>query len=287
MAEVMDAEPRDSRPVRRRRVRVGFGAIALVAAIVVVGGVLAVAVFFVSEGRPIPSFPSLAAHPDSSLQGTVAYTNGSSRCVRVVAAAGQPAKDVLCLGAWKPSPANAAVQAKEVNAPQLVWRQDGRLEVTMFLMRVGPEAAGKAPTYTPEWQKIVDVRTGAVETVPAAQLPSAPNLTTRPTVNPTGQQLAYTSNEQTGQIKVTLTSQTGTSTLLSAHGPGEYSYRLYSVFWAPNWQWIAADDGRILVITPGDPPVTRVLVDGSGGESDFPAFAVTAENLLTQTTPNL
>jgi hypothetical protein len=48
---------------------------------------------------------------------------------------------------------------------------------------------------------------------------------------------------------------------------------------APNWQWIAADDGRILVITTDDPSTTRVLVDEprgsrSGGTSG-PTFAVT------------
>jgi hypothetical protein len=36
-----------------------------------------------------------------------------------------------------------------------------------------------------------------------------------------------------------------------------YSYDLHAAFWAPNWQWIAVDDGRILIITPGAPPVTR------------------------------
>ena len=56
-------------------------------------------------------------------------------------------------------------------APQLVWRADGRLEVTGLLMKVGPETAGKAPVYTAAWQKVVDVRTGKVEDVPTAQLP--------------------------------------------------------------------------------------------------------------------
>ncbi len=288
MAHVMDVKaPRHSRPIGRRRVGAVIGVIAALAAVLVLGSVLVLAIFHADEGRPIPAFPSLAAHPDSSLQGTVAYTYGPSRCVRIVAAAGQPSKDVLCLGTSQPKPAQAAVQAKEVNVPQLVWRPDGRLEVTMLLMQAGPGTAGKAPAYTPEWQKLVDVRTGGVEDVPASQLPSATNQTTRPSVNPAGQQLTYTSDEPTGRVKVTLTGATGTRTLLSAHGPGEYGYRLYSVFWAPNWQWIAADDGRILVITPGDRPVTRVLVDGAGGERAFPTFAVTTQNLLAPTAPDV
>jgi hypothetical protein len=89
----------------------------------------------------------------------------------------------------------------------------------------------------------------------------------------------------TGRVKVTLTDANGTRTLLSAHGPGEYGYQFGPVFWAPNWEWIAAaDDGRILVITPNDPAVTRVLVTGSGGGAGGgtagPTFAVTSANLL-------
>jgi hypothetical protein len=62
---------------------------------------------------------------------------------------------------------------------------------------------------------------------------------------------------------------------------------LYSIraFWAPNWQWIVADDGRILVITTDDPSTTRVLVDeprgGRSGGTIGPTFAVTADNILT------
>jgi hypothetical protein len=248
--------------------------------VVVVTMVGAQVVFHGVEGRTVPTFVSLAEHPDASLQGTVAYTT-ADRCIRIVAAAGQPSKDVLCLGPLQLDPAKVVVAGKEMVAPQLVWRPDGRLEVTGFRVNVGPETAGKAPVYTAGWQKIVDVRTGTIEDVPAADLPSAPNLTTRPTVSPSGQRLSSTSNGQTGQVKVTLTDQAGTRTLLSAHGPGEYGYFLYSVFWAPHWQWVAVDDGRILITTTGALPVTRVLVDGSGDWGAFPTFAVSTQNVLS------
>ena len=87
----------------------------------------------------------------------------------------------------------------------------------------------------------------------------------------------------TGKVKVVLTDRTGSRTLLSAHGPGTYGYHLDPAFWAPNWQWVAADDGRILVITTGDEPTTRVLVTDRGGRSggaEGATFAVTAQNLL-------
>jgi hypothetical protein len=245
----------------------------------VLAGMLSMSIFHARERRPIPPFASLADQPDASLQGTVAYTWGADRCVRVVAAAGQPSRDVYCLGTWQPDP-NAVTVGKETNAPQLVWRADGRLEITMFRMSVAPETRGKPPVYTAGWQKVVDVRSGVVEDVPAAQLPPGPDVATRPTVDPSGRRLDWTVNGLKGQAKVTLTDELGSRTLLSAQGPGEYGYSIYSVFWAPNWQWIAADDGRVLVITLGEPPVTRVLVDGGGGWADFPTFAVTAQNLV-------
>ena len=58
------------------------------------------------------------------------------------------------------------------------------------------------------------------------------------------------------------------------------------MFWAPNWQWIAADDGRILIVTPDDPSVTRVLTNDStmntsGLDPSLARFAVTDDILTT------
>ena len=74
--------------------------------------------------------------------------------------------------------------------------------------------------------------------------------------------------------------------LVSVRGPR--SYRFSAAFWAPGGGWIAADDGRILVVTPGDPATTRVLTDASGsiafggGEEGgrISRFAVTGEEIL-------
>lgn len=272
--------PPPPRPRRRRWIWVVVGVVVgLIGMFALVTG-LALVLFHARESRPVPTFVSLAKHPDPSLHGTVAYTAGPSRCIRLVAAAGQPSKDVLCLGPLQLDPAKALAEGKEMPSPQLVWRADGRLEITGIRMQVGPETKGKQPAFTAAWQKLVDVRTGKVEDVPPAALPSGPNLTTRSTVTPGGQRVSTTGNQSTGQFKVMLTDTNGTRTLLSVHGPGEYTYDLYS-FWAPNWQWIAADDGRILVITTGRPSVTRVLVDSSGGGGEWPAFAVTAADILT------
>jgi hypothetical protein len=254
----------------------------------VVGAVVAVAaglafvvgLAFQNEGGSVPSFRSLAANPDRSLHGTVAYYANDSGCLRLVAASGQPSKALWCLPKEDVSTREAV--GKPVG-PQLVWRSDGRLEVTIFRMRPGP---GKGRALSAGWQKVIDVRTGKIENVPAAQVPSTPTTTTEPTVDRNGQRVSYTLDGSTGRVKVTLTGNTGSRTLLSVHGPGMYGYRFGPVFWAPNWQWIAAsDDSRILIITPQTPSLTRVLVAGSGGGAGGgtagPAFAVTGADLLT------
>lgn len=261
-------EPTLPQPRRRRRTWIWVGLAAVVALIAFVWLLLIVGMH--AESRPVPSFPSLVTNPDSSLQGTVAYTDMQSRCVRIVAAAGGPSKDVLCLGPSKQNPATAVVVGKEMVFPQLVWRPDGRLEVTMMLMK---PIKGKPPVYSAEWQKIVDVATGSVQDTPTADLPPEPYLSAHPTTNPAGQKLTWSSDGE-GRVRVVLTDSNGTRALMSARGPGEYTYALHTAFWAPNWQWIAADDGRILVITPSSPPRTRILVDGNGGPSDYPIFAV-------------
>jgi hypothetical protein len=253
--------------------------------IVVVGvvafavGVLAFA-FLREVGRPVPEFPSLAEVPDPTLTGTVAYT-ADSGCVRIVAAAGEPSKDVYCIPPMDVQEAES--KGKELG-PQLVWLEDDRLEITMFRMTETP-----GPDYRPGWQRIVDVRTGEVTEVPEDQVPSEPDLTTRPSRDPDGREVFFTSDSASGSISVELTEGEVTRTLLSAQGPPNYTYGLDAAFWAPDWSWIAADDGRILVITPDDPSVTRVLADptdsgGIGGDEGRQAtFAITTTDYATLT----
>jgi hypothetical protein len=263
----------------RRRFPIVTVALAIIAAVLLL--VLIVGYLFVRElTRDEPRFASLAASPDASLQGTVAYLADANGCVRIVAAAGQSSKEVLCLPRMDVSEAQKL--GKEVG-PQLVWRPDGRLEVTMFRMTDPP-----GPDFRAGWQKLVDVRTGAVEDVPASEVPSEPNLGTHPTVSPTGERVSMSSDAESGRIKIVLTDADGVSrTLLSAHGPPNYTYGLNTAFWAPHFDWIAADDGRILIVTTATPSVTRVLTDESrnavfgGDDPRLARFAVTAENILT------
>lgn len=234
----------------------------------VVALVVAFVVGHVLNARPVPSFPSLQAASDPSLHGTVAYTDQSSRCVRVITASGRTGREVLCLG--EPLKTAAGKEA----GPQLRWRADGRLEVTMF------EMTGR-PAYRGLWQKLVDVRTGKVVDVPASEVPAVPDTSGRATVTPGGDTVAYTSDASNGKVRITLTPKAGPPrTLLSAQGPGEYTYGLDAVFWSPTWDWVAAFDGRILVVTTGPNPTTRVLVEGAWDQPDLHGFAVSATDLL-------
>lgn len=254
----------------------------LIVGVALVAAVGAVLVFAqLDEGRPVPDFPALADKPDRSLKGTVAYYSPGG-CVRIVAAAGAPSKDVYCLP--KEDMTKTPQVGKEVG-PQLVWLPDGRLEVTMFRMDFSAAKDKKsAPPLVGAWQKIVNVRTGEVVDVPAEDVPAKMNLTSRRTVDPQGRKLTTTSHSGSGKVKVVLTDDSGSRTLMSAHGPGKYMYGLQPAFWAPNWQWVAADDGRILVITTGENPTTRVLVEERGGRSggaEGATFAVSGEDYLT------
>jgi hypothetical protein len=263
--EAPRARTRRSRPLIVLAVSV---AVAVVVAVVLV----AVQLFQVVTWQR-PEFPSLAANPDPSLHGTVAYLSDSTNCVHVVAAAGRPDKEVYCL---PEQDVKVAERLGKEQGPQLVWRDDGRLEVTMFRMTDPP-----GPSFNPGWQRIVDVRTGAVEDVPAADVPTDANRGTHPMVNAAGQELELTSAD--GDVELTLVDDAGSRTLLSVDGNPEAGYRVPAAFWAPDGTWVAADDGRILVIVPSDPPVVRVLTGASSQgrfDGELSRFAVSDADLL-------
>lgn len=224
--------------------------------------------------RPLPEFPSLADSPDPSLHGTVAYfaseydetTQTSSGCVRLVAAAGAPSRElpVLCF-----------TDEGGLTGPQLAFLPDGRLQVTMF----------RWPTGQPlevAWQKIVDVAAGDVEEVPADQLPEAP-FALDPGVGPAGETISAVAAG--GQAEIVLTDAAGNARILmSATVSPEYRIR---AAWGPGGDWILADDGRLLIVTLDDPATTRVLVAEHGGVGGYGStdpllvtFAATAADLL-------
>jgi hypothetical protein len=238
---------------RSKRLRMLVIGVALVAA---AGVVVAIGAGLRRANRPIPEFPSLADSPDPSLEGTVAYYDTDAGCVRVVDASGAASEDAYCFDA-----------DDDENGPQLAFRPDGRLEVTMYSWPQGGELSAK-------WQRLVDVGSGEVEEVPIADVPEKPTQSPIPAVGPDGQTVTYES--KSGTITVTLTSDAGTRTLLSATGP-EGGYQVSpggQPVWSPDGDWIVLDEGRLLLITTADPSQTRVLVDPVGGLGSYRSFEV-------------
>ena len=242
---------------------------------------VAVAGFFVvrdmvAYNRPNPVFPSLADNPDPSLQGTVAYYDISTSCVRMVAAAGQPSRDVLCLSEDETFNPN-----QDTFGPLLAWLTDGRLQVTMLWWgERQPESAA-----SPGWQQIVDVTTGAVEEVPEAEVPDTLPGTTEPAPGPNGERIEVTSGG--GHVEIVLTDATGSRTLLSTVGNTEYTIKVPPT-WSPDGRWIVVENGpgEILLITVEDPAVTRILTTNAMswlGWSGRTSLAVTGANLLDPT----
>lgn len=172
----------------------------------IAGGVL---VMITTLTRPDPEFVSLALVPDPSLSGTVAYFDDESLCVRVVAASGQPNREVYCLQRQEPS--DAEREGKDVGV-DIQWLPDDRLQLTSYQM----DTKSATPIFEPAWRRIVDVQTGAIEEVEAAgAVPGRACLTT----SPTGEQLVTESDS--GHAVVKLVSSQGERVLLDVRGNPE------------------------------------------------------------------
>lgn len=217
-----------------------------------------------------PDFPLLSDDPQTSLHGTVAYYSPETDCVFLIAASGAAQRQLWCLPA---EPTEVSMAKGKPIGPHLAWLTDGRLAVTMYRMQGKP-----GPDLQPGWERIIDPATGAVEEV--ATPPSPPPQVSRPTTDPQAGTISARGEE--GNVLITVRKDGPERVLLDVQGNPE-TYRLGAAFWAPGGQWIAADDGRILVITPDEPSRTWILVDtlrGGGPEDDMDRFAVTSRDLL-------
>lgn len=250
---------------RRGVITVVVASVALLVAAAIGAGVVTVL-----APRSEPDFPSLQEQPQQVFRGTVAYYSDSTGCVRIVAAAGAPSKDVYCI---PDEPIEVKEEKGKPIGPHLAWLPDGHLSVTMYRM---PDVPG--PGVLPGWQRIVDVRTGAVEEVPEADVPQAAPVIDHRTVAPDGSRLTTVSEE--GAAVISVTEGGRTRVLLDVSGDPE-TYRMVPAYWSPDFTWIAADDGRILIIDPTDPATSWVLTDDAAVTADerFDRFAVTSEEI--------
>lgn len=221
-----------------------------------------------------PAFESLQTHPDPTLRGTLAYYDSASSCIRAVAVAGTPSKQVYCVPPQ--SEADAKANGKHVGI-HIVWLPEGRLELTMFKMLPGK----RAPHFEPAWQRIVDVATLSVVEVPLSEVDDDPTPVERPRVDPLGNRLETESADGHATIKVI--DVVGRSrTLLDVEGPFE-SYSIAPAFYSPDFKYALSDDGQVLITTFGEQPQTRSLtskLQSGYGYDAIDWFAVTDWDLL-------
>lgn len=267
----------ESRRGRRwwRTVLIGF--IALIAAL------FALVIIEVVEPKnryavPWPEFPELAVNPDSSLQGTIAFISGPGSpvivgsgpeakpekrsCARIVSASGGTPRDAVC---WPMT---------EREIASVVWREDGRLRVTVFDPPVGKEQP------TPVWGRIYNPVDGLLEPVADDELSADAFPAPAPLESADGQTLSISGRDGTVKIEVSSSGGTGTRTVFDLRdtNPG------FGIYSGPEWsddsKWFVFFDGqRLLTTTVAEPALTRVLVDDvSGSIADFGAqsFAMTA-----------
>lgn len=217
-----------------------------IAVALVVVGVGMILFWVIRAAKDAPEFASLADAPDSSLVGTVAFLDWErDACLRVVPAAGGPTRTVTCL-----TGVNAG------GGPELSWLDDARVAVTVY----------------GDWQKIVDVTSGAVTDVPTAQVPQAPPDRRPANVSQDGRRLTGINDD--GQVVIVL-EQNGTPRIL-LDAKGGSTYEIGTPQWSPDERFVLTTDSaaRLLVTTLGDPPQTRVLATELGG-----GFAVTTTEL--------
>lgn len=219
----------------------------VVAGIAVLAVGLGVVVVLAIRSVAPPAFPSLAASPDASLKGTVAYVRdrpGAEWCLTVVSASGAHSKDLLC-GTRDGSPESVR------------WRDDGK--IALILNPTSPTA--------PRTGKIVDPATGVTTALPASEIP--PVNKTEPAGSATRGDRTVTVTTRNGRTTLVLSGPSGERTLVSAPGSSNL-YNMSTPVWSADGKWVVVYDSgaRLLVVTVDEPSTTRILANDVRGMFD-------------------
>jgi hypothetical protein len=219
--------PQEGRRSRGSRFRLSVAG-AVVVGLLVVAFVVQALVDFGKTAE----FPSLAAQPDPSLEGAVAYLDWNyPNCVRVVAAAGAPTKTLGREGS------------------SLTWLEDGRLQI------LGTQGEDPAPA----WGRVVDIGTEESEELSASELPAQIPQPSDPTVGPNGERVVVTNDG--GAVEVVLDDGSGSRVLMTADGGSQYQVGMQG--WSPDGAWVLLTDSaaRLLLVTVQEPSTTWVLAE--------------------------
>jgi len=204
--------------------------------------------------RPTPDFPTLAAAPDRSRVGTIAYIGPypDDGCVWAVRAADGSARRVGCV---------------DGSVGRLSWRADGRLEGTRFVR----SARGDS-----EYRWVADVAGGGIEDVPGSRgAPSKGDTGSEP-AGPNGERAVFRSAR--GRLTVTIIDRTGRRASTAVAAPDTYTFG--QIAWSPDGAYLCVHDDldRVLLITNEREPRILEVADHGWGP------AVTAIDALAEPT---
>ena len=203
----------------------------LLAAITVVVTVVAALTPF----EDVPTFPSLRAAPDSSIEGTVAFvgTGDNRHCITLATASGSSARQLACERDIGLSP------------DDLSWNAEGNL--------VAESWTSSGPRFVE-----IDPMTGRVLTRGAA--PETPEEKTQGQRSSDGARLRAEETDP-GRPRLVLEPTSGDpTTVFSTTGPVDYHFR--DAMWSPDGRYALVEDSedRLLIVeVDADRPSARLL----------------------------
>lgn len=217
-------------PAERSRRPVIAAALAAVIVVAAFGGI-------VLFGRlSVPSYPSLADHPDPGIPGTIAFwSTGRSPCLSLVPARGGQVRELWC--------------KEHAGTSRPEWTADGNLVIRTYSV-TGPEHL----TIDGATGEVLERRAGSYDEHHQPAVADARGDGTRAVVDDTE-----------GEVTLSLVPPSGRPRpLLVAHGPRDYAFS--DTRWSSDGNWLLVTDSeeRVLVVDSAT-GTARVLV--SRGQS--------------------